>query len=287
MRAAEEMPATMKNALGKRIFATAILFAVIAVGPVHAQDEKDSGDAALAKTLSNPIGSLISVPIQYNYDSGYGPSDGNKGFINVQPVIPFQLSDNLTLVVRTIIPFAWQENIAGDSGSQFGLGDVVQSGFLVPRTRATALGSMTWGVGAAINWPTSTDRLLGSGTWGLGPTGVVFFQNGHWGYGALINQLWGIDKTRSDAPDLSNMLVQPFLSYTTATAWSFALSSESSFNWTANDTAIAVNLGVSKLMAVGEQAVQLQLGLRYWAKEPDNGPSGVGFRFTITFLFPT
>ena len=287
MRTSKKIRSMMRNMLRRRICVAAVLCAVIAVGPVRAQDEEDSGEAALAKRLSNPVSSLISVPIQYNYDNGYGPLDGNKGFINVQPVVPFRLSEDLTLVVRTIVPLAWQENIAGESGSQFGLGDVVQSGFFVPQTRTTALGSMTWGVGPAMNWPTSTDRLLGSGTWGLGPTGVVFFQNGHWGYGALINQLWGIDKTRRDTPDLSSMFVQPFLSYTTATAWTFGISAESSFNWTANDTAIALNFGVSKLMAIGKQRVSLQSGLRYWAKEPANGPGGVGLRFTVTFLFPT
>ena len=32
----------------------------------------------LAKQLSNPVASLISVPFQFNYDEGFGPNDGEK-----------------------------------------------------------------------------------------------------------------------------------------------------------------------------------------------------------------
>ena len=52
----------------------------------------------LAKKLSNPVASLISVPLQYNYDKNIGPNDdGSKSVLNIQPVWPFSLNaDNHT-----------------------------------------------------------------------------------------------------------------------------------------------------------------------------------------------
>ena len=98
--------------------ASGLLFGTAASAEDSTQD--------LAKKLANPIASLISVPFQFNYDSGYGPSDGDKGYVNIQPVIPFSLNDNWNVISRTILPVAYQNDVAGPSGNQFGLGDITQ-----------------------------------------------------------------------------------------------------------------------------------------------------------------
>jgi hypothetical protein len=55
----------------------------------HASGAEADQAAELAKQLSNPISSLISVPFQANEDFRMGPTDnGYKFTLNVQPVIP-------------------------------------------------------------------------------------------------------------------------------------------------------------------------------------------------------
>lgn len=59
----------------------------------------------LAKKLANPVASLISVPLQYNYDENYGVSEkGSKSVLNTQPVAPFSLHEDWNVITRTIIP---------------------------------------------------------------------------------------------------------------------------------------------------------------------------------------
>jgi hypothetical protein len=269
----------------KFIAATALV-SMASLGAATAQDTAGGDAAALAKKLSNPIASLISVPIQFNYDSGYGPEDGDKAFVNVQPVIPFDLTDSLSLVTRTILPVVWQDDIAGPSGDQFGLGDTLQSFFLVPSPRETGLGTLTFGAGPAITWPTSTDPLLGSGTVGLGPTGVFLFQNGPWTVGGLAGHQWGVVETRDNVPDLNSTFFQPFVAYNTPSAWTFGANIEGSYNWTSDEVSLPVNITVSKLTSIGKQRVQFQLGARYWLESPTNGPEDFGVRAAIVFLFP-
>jgi hypothetical protein len=255
----------------------AIGLCLLIAAPTYGQD------ADLAKQLSNPIASLISVPFQFNYDSGYGPNDGNKAVLNIQPVIPISLNADWNLISRTIVPVVSQNDIAGNSGHQFGLGDTLQSFFFSPAQPTS--GGIIWGAGPAFLLPTSTDELLGSEKWGAGPTVVALKQDGPWTYGMLANHIWSFagDHNRDD---VSSTFLQPFVSYTTPDAWTFALNTESSYDWTHDQWSVPLNFSVAKLVKFGEQPVSLQLGGRYWAVSPENGPEGWGVRAGITFLFP-
>ena len=86
----------------------------------------------LAKQLANPIASLISVPLQFNYDEKYGLSDeGVKFLINVQPVIPISLSEDWNVISRTILPLVHLSDVP-PGNDESGLGDTTQSLFFSP-----------------------------------------------------------------------------------------------------------------------------------------------------------
>jgi hypothetical protein len=64
-----------------------------------APSDEQTNTAELAKELQNPVASLISVPIQNNWDFGIGPADAMRDTANVQPVIPLSPSPD-----RSILP---------------------------------------------------------------------------------------------------------------------------------------------------------------------------------------
>lgn len=240
-------------------------------------------EADFAKKLANPVAALISVPLQYNYDSGYGSEKGYRSVLNIQPVIPISLSRDWNLISRTILPVINQHNVAGDSGRQSGLGDITQSFFLSPK-EPTASG-LIWGAGPALLLPSATDPLLGGKKWGAGPSAVLLKQQGGWTYGVLTNHIWSFAGNRN-RQDVSATFVQPFISHITSNAWTIGLDTESSYDWKGKEWAVPINFTVSKLVKIEGQPVSFQVGARYWASAPENGLRGWGIRAGVTFLFP-
>jgi len=134
---------------------------------------------ALAKTSQNPVGSLISLPLQNNTNFGFGPGDDVQNVLNIQPVIPVGLSKNWNLINRAIMPVIYQPELVPGEGSTTGLGDTTYTGFISPK----APGKLIWGAGPVISLPTSTDDALASGQWAAGPVVVLAVDARLVGYG--------------------------------------------------------------------------------------------------------
>ncbi len=259
--------------------ASLLVAAALACTPAQADQAGD-----LAKQLANPISSLISVPIQVNYDEGFGAAgQGEVWRTNVQPVIPFSISEDWNLISRTIVPLVNQNDLplAGDQVS--GLGDVVQSLFFSPK--APTESGLVWGVGPVFYLPTASDDRLGAEKWGAGATAVMLTQKGPWTMGFLGNHIESFAGD-SGRTDISATLLQPFVSYITPTKTTLALNTESTYDWEGQQWSVPINLTVSQLLKTGNQIYQIGGGVRYWADAPAGGADGWGLRLQLTLPFP-
>lgn len=258
------------------------------IAPPPAADDAQE----LVKQLSNPIASLISFPLQNNYDWGMGPSDdGTQYKLNIQPVIPIGLNENWNMISRTIVPVIVQNKVLptfpnGDN-DQAGIGDTVQSLFFSPK-KPTG-GGLIWGIGPVFYLPTATDDLIGAQKWGMGPTVVALKQMHGWTVGFLANHIWSVAGD-NDRDDVSATFIQPFVSFATPKATTFSLNTESTYDWVHDQWTVPVNIGVAQLFKPKTFGlpfpIQLQVGLRHYFVKPLGGPEN-GVRFTITSLFPT
>ena len=177
-----------------------VLGAVLGWWAVPQQVRADEGDD-LAQQLSNPVASLISVPLQYNRDENFGPDErGDVTRLNIQPVIPFSLDADWNLITRTIVPIVGVDDLPAQGDSEAGLGDILASQFFSPV--APTAGGWIWGAGPVWLLPTATDDTLGAEQFGLGPTGVVLKQVGPWTYGMLANHVAPPGVMTAVLPDL-------------------------------------------------------------------------------------
>ena len=81
--------------------AVAILLVLPSLAAAQSADE-------LAKQTQNPVASLISVPLQGNWDFGLGDRDAIGTLLNIQPVMPFGISTSTNVILRVIMPLTSQ-----------------------------------------------------------------------------------------------------------------------------------------------------------------------------------
>lgn len=236
----------------------------------------------MAQQLQDPIASLISLPLQNNFDFGAGPGGNGFGYtLNIQPVIPLRLSDDWTLITRTILPIIHQERHTAEH--ETGLGDTTQSFFFSPRLGTPGL---TLGAWLAVLWPTATRPAFQARQWGIGPTGIAVRQRGPWTFGLLANHLWSVaaSASRQGRPDLNQTFLQPFVSHNFPDGSALTATLEATYDWTAQQWALPLAMGVGQLVKFGPEPVNLVAQARYWLDGPRSAPEW-GLRVAAVLVF--
>jgi hypothetical protein len=268
------------------------------IGPEGTQVATDQTQAAavnsdaLRNAAQNPVASLISVPIQDNFNFNTGPFDRTQNVLNIQPVVPLSVSKNWNLIVRWITPIIYQPlPIAQASGppSQstgvYGLGDMNPSFFLVPKKS-----KIIWGIGPTFVLPTATNTTyLGQGKLSMGPSVVALVQPKHWTIGALANNVWSVaGHSNIDKPPVNQFLLQWFVNYNMKKGWYLTTSPIITANWRAPSGdvwTVPWGGGVGRIMKVGFQPVNITAQFYANPTRPAN-TSPWGLRLQFVLLFP-
>jgi hypothetical protein len=263
-----------------RLLIAALLLSSVTWAQVE-ESNTETGSPDLKKQIQNPIANLISLPFQNNLDFGVGPDDRTRNTLNIQPVIPVSINENLNLVTRTIVPVISQP--VGASDSKFGIGDTNLSLFLTSaKPKKTTIG-----YGLATGLPTATDPVLGSGKWTAGPSVVVLVQPGDWTIGGLAQNTWSY-AGQSDRADVNLFYSQIFVVRNLAKGWYVNSAPIITANWEAssgNQWTVPIGAGAGKLFKAGNLPINAQVGYYYNVVTPDFGPDSQ-LRFQVVLLFP-
>lgn len=234
----------------------------------------------LAKETQNPVANLISVPFQYNTGFNFGSRDRTQHILNIQPVIPISLGEDLNLITRTIIPIVSQPSLAPGQDRRNGLGDTSLSLFVSPK--APAFGSLIWGVGPIVNIPTASDELLGRDRWGTGITGVGLVIEGPIVAGLLVSNTWSLE-----GEDFSAFLIQQILNYNLPGGWYLRSGPIITADWEGDhdEWLVPVGGGLGKVHRFGELPVNMRFEAFYNVEKPEGGADW-STRLEVSFLFP-
>ena len=235
---------------------------------------------------------MYSLPFQNNIYGGAGPQhNATANVLNIQPVIPITVGD-WNIISRTIAPLIYLPSLSTGpsevtdqslfSGSHFGLGDVNQSFYFSPAKAS----ELIWGIGPSFNLPTATATTLGSAKFSMGPAAVALTMPKPWVIGTLVRQLWSVTGP-SDRPNVSQLLLQPFVNYNMAEGWYLVSSPIITANWEAssNNGLCRSEAACGKIFRIGEQPMNASLQVFDYLKSPTGGPRWA-VRAQLQFLFP-
>ena len=268
----------MKNYLFPLL--STIMLTLLCGAYTHAEQTAEE----LAKKTQNPVSDLISVPFQNNLNFGLGPHNRAQNILNIQPVVPIKLTEDINLITRTIFPIIRQPDLTRDNGNTTnGLGDISTSLFFSPAKS----GQVIWGLGPILQFPTATDEVLGTRKWAAGPSAVALTMQGPWVLGALASQIWSY-AGNNDRDKVSAFLLQYFINYNLKDGLYLTSSPIITANWEAtsgNKWVIPFGGGAGKLFKIGKQPINTQLQAFYNVEQTTFGPDWT-LRAQVQFLFP-
>jgi len=277
-----------------------IVFAVlVCMGqPAIAQEEQAAGqidqtDAQknLAKKSQNPVGNMISVPIEYWHYDGM-PNDGSADALIAKPVYPVTIGET-TLINRFIVPYLGIDATGtgedlGDilipptNRKESGLGNIQYQGFFTPAEP----GKIIWGLGPVFELPTNTSGL-GTDKWSAGAAALVLTMPGNWVVGALVQNMWSFAGP-SDAPSVNKLTFQYFINYNLSNGWYLCSTPIMTADWEqpgGEQWTVPLGGGIGKLVRFGKQPVDFKLQAFGNVAKPDGGPDW-SMMFAVKFLFP-
>jgi hypothetical protein len=265
------------------ILAVAMSVLCRGVVPACAQESSEKQTSEIAKQAQNPIANVISVPLENDFYPHTGMDKEDSYVLEMKPVVPFKLSNDWNLITRTVIPVAQVPDLAPGVNGTSGLGDVQTSLFFSP----AKVGKVIWGAGPVISLPTATEDILGTKKLSIGPTAVVLSIQGHWLFGALVQNLFSVAGP-SQRPDVNQMLMQPFVNYNMRHGWYLTSSPVITSNWEVNSNrrwTVPVGGGVGRIVHFGKLPVSTYAQVFRNVERPD-GATSWSARFQMTFLFP-
>jgi hypothetical protein len=263
-----------------KTIAIALLIFMLGFARIGHSQEKSDDD--LAKATQNPLASMISLPFQNNTNFGIGPDDDTQNILNIQPVLPFSLSEDWNLITRTIVPVMSQPGIGPGESRTNGLGDVTLTGWMSPKNS----GKWIWGVGGALVMPTASDDALGNDRWSVGPSVVVLTMPGKWVIGSLVSNVWSVGG--SGDTDVNFFTWQYFVNYNMDNGWYLTSAPIITANWEANSDntwTVPFGGGVGKIFRIGKQPLNAQVSAYYNVEKPASGADWQ-LRLQLQMLFP-
>ena len=270
--------------------------------------------AQINEMMNNPLGNLWMLFVQndttwYEGDVLDFLGEDSKVFNTtiLQPVMPFQLTEDWKWIFRPVIPLhTWDAPsvsqgtptqypggtlpVSVDFDTQFELGDIVLWNAFA--TNEMVKPPNIFGFGVTTMLDTATDDVFGTGKWSAGPMGLAFHigQPGGWILGTVVQHWWDFagDDDRNDV-NLTNIQYVAYYRLNAKTNIGFG-GPNITANWEAdsdNRWTIPVGLAMNTTTKIGPLPVKIGIEAYKYVVQPDNFGAEWGIRLIFSPVIPS
>ena len=234
--------------------------------------------AKAAQNIQNKLYPQIQLQFTYNYNQNMGANNGSQqDQFELNPIIPISLGNDLQLILNPMLTYNHNLNDQQMTNQNQPL---QLATFFMPTYAKYWYG----GIGPYLQLP-ATNSNNGSMQTGIGVSAGAFFMPDNWVIGGVLYQSWGVGHNLSGgSATLINF--QPSISYTTDNAWTYTISSQLNYNYTASETTNQLTLSGGKTIKMLGHHFQFQIGPTYMVTTNSTSAKGFGGYFGLTMLLP-
>ena len=290
----------LKNKLRNIFLATSLMLS-IGSSSIYAEEEKGYTDAEIAEMVNNPLGNLWMLFIQNDTkfyggdltDTYNGGDELRTNVTLIQPVMPMQLTNNIKLIFRPVLPIISSEQPSGinaangiydpsdvsSSGlsridSHDGIGDVVLWTALATNESAKPPNILGYGMTTMLD--TASRDELGTGKTSVGPMALAVKLTDKWIYGVVAQHWWSV-MGDSDRDNVNLTDLQYILRYRLSKDTNIGMAPNIQYNWSAHKhedrLTLPVGGGMDTMIKIGPLPVKVGVEYYHYLKTPDTyGP---------------
>ena len=287
--------------------------------PVSAEDQAAAEVAeaeAIAEAMNNPLSSLWlmfaqndTIWMDGDLLDDLGESSQVQNTTLLQPVMPFQLTEEWKVIFRPVIPINSFETVGNvdittgtvpeitgvDTKRKTGLGDVV----LWTAFSNNYTPPFVWGFGPTIMLPTATDDQLGTGKYSAGPMALAVGITDKWILGTVAQHWWSFagdddftintsqGKARVDRADVNLTDFQYILRYRYSALTNIGIAPNIKYNWETDELSLPVGMGFDTLIKVGPLPTKVGVELHYYVVQDNNYGPEWQLRFYFSPVLPS
>lgn len=258
-----------------------LFFALVFLGEAVAAQTTTStmsDEAKAAQKMQNRLYPQVQLPLTYNFNQNMGLNNRTQQTeIGFSPIIPIEINGDVQLILNPMLTYNHNANNQQVTNQNQ---PIQIATFFAP----TYAKSWYYGIGPYFQAP-ATNANNGSRQTGVGVSAGVFYTPENWVIGMAAYNSWGIGNDLTGGT--ANLLnAQPTISYTTDNAWTYNLSSQIVYSYTARNATNQLTLSGGKTIKVLGLHAQYQIGPTYMVTSNPTSAKGIGAYAGLTFLMP-